>query len=166
MNYRRAPLPVIAALTTLLEAFMENGVPLTCRIACGLAEGVFRSMHVEWVPSLEWMRRFLARSNLSYRRATTAARKLPRNFDEVQDRFLQRCSSLTPFFSQVHRVTWIVRKYHIVPSLIVNLDETGTERGCSSVCPSDLNLRSFHLSDGEVDLGASRRPVCCAAWTS
>jgi hypothetical protein len=103
-----------------LTAIRKAGGIVNRRITISTALGIIRARK----PSLLienggvvnvnkfWADSILARLQMTRRRGTKAAKKLPENFDEMKANFLERISSK-------------VRRFSIPVQLIINLDETG-----------------------------------------
>jgi hypothetical protein len=111
-NNKRVPQEVLMQLASIVMGYVTGGVPFTVPIVLGLAIGVFRLNEIQWRPSKSWVRKFLCRLGLSFRRATKTAQQLPMDFESVKSLFLLR-------------FVFVVMKYSISKDLVINLDETG-----------------------------------------
>ena len=100
----------------------------------------------EFTCSHTWVYRVLKRLKLSYRKATTAAQKLPPNWQELTKLLALRCEQVPLHIISAHnrnfaavqkcntreasvywmcRLAFLVRRHDIPPALVVNFDQTG-----------------------------------------
>ena len=103
-----------------IMAIRKEGGCISLKIILGAAIGILKAtrpsaLKVNGGPlslTKHWAKSFATRHKLVKRKATKAAKKIPSNFQEVKDGFLQRIKST-------------VQAHSIPHNLIVNVDETG-----------------------------------------
>jgi hypothetical protein len=121
--------PVLALFPLLKEEICEvlkkqrdAGQPLYAICIQPLIRAIINKRHPELLQdsspngfrvSIDWIRTFIkSELNWSYRASTTAAGKLPKDYEEQGKKMAQRCA-------------YLVKMYNIPPELVVNTDQTG-----------------------------------------
>jgi hypothetical protein len=107
-----APLWVMVQIAALIACHVECHVPLNNAIIRPIVFASLLAANIQWRPSKYWVYTFVKRLGYSYRRGTTAARKLPRSFPSIKEAF-------------IYRFVWLVVKFELLPEMVFNFDETG-----------------------------------------